>query len=405
MKTQRQKTLALLCAILYLTYIYYAIYNNILNNSATVIMSHFSIGESRQGLIVTVQAIGGLASGLLLAFFGERFNKIRSLAAGVIILAAASLMFSFSPSFSYGYMLICAVVAGFGVTLIDILINGTIPDVFRSRSSTLLPVGQGVYSIGAMSAPIIVTALINPQQTSSYSRAYLVVVALGSVLAAALLIASRFATQYTPYADMSKIKASASGNPAEIFKSKKAWIIIAISFLYYSFELGYCTWLPTYAQKVLGMTFADAGRLMSLVFLGNLIMRFASPLLLKRMSTRRAFILLCSAAFVSATACFIIKSASLAFVLMPLAAFFSGAASPSIMLISTSVFPTRTASASSAVIMSISLSSIIVPYFMGIIAEKFSFSLSIFVIVILLGLSVIAMYLFKDQSPVTSRQL
>lgn len=402
MKTQRQKTLALLCAILYVTYVVYAIYNNIINTSATVVMNHFGIGESRHGLILTVQSIGGLTAGLFLAFFGERFNKIRALGVGTLILAAASLLFSLSPTMSYGYLLLCAIIAGIGVTMMDVIINGMIPEIYKERSAALLPVGQGVYSIGAMSAPIIVTSLIDPANTGSYYKPYLVVFVFGSVVATALLLMSLRATKYTPYADMSALRASASGNPAEIFKSKKAWIIIAISFLYYSFELGYCTWLSTYAQKVLGMSFSEAGKLMSLVFLGNLIMRFAAPFILKRVSTRHAFIVLCSAALVSATACFVIKSASLAFILMPLAAFFSGAASPSLMLLSTGIFPTRTASASSAVIMSISVSSITIPYIMGLIAERFSFSISIFVIVITLGLSIVAMYLFKDQSPVVS---
>lgn len=397
---ERKRALNALCIIFYFTFVIYAIYNNILGNAATVIMEHFGITESRQGLIVTIQSVGGLATGLFLAFCGERFDKIKGVATGMLVMGAACAMFYFSPNNPYLYILVCALLGGIGVNAADIMINGALTEVFADRGTTIVPLGHGIYSVGAMMAPIIVTSLIQPAQTATFSRPYLLVMTGSVISGVALLIVDAKAKKYTPYANMAASRAEAAGNPAEIFKTKKAWIIIAISFLYFSFELGYSTWMPTYAQTVLGMSFAASGRLMTVMFCANLIMRFLAPAVFKRVSIRKAFILFCALAAMSAAGCFIVKNATLAFILMPMASFFSGVASPGLILISSRVFPTRTASASSAVLMSISVSALTLPYLMGLIAEKVGFQVSIFTIVITLALSVVVMALFKDQSPV-----
>ena len=309
-----------------------------------------------------------------------------------------ALRWGFAPHNPYAYMLICAAAGGFGVYIIDILINSAIPETYGPKSVTLLPLGHGIYCVGAMAAPIVATTLIDPASSESFSRPYLVIAVLSAVMAAAMFVISRMATPFTPYAKLNK--SNSKSDPFEIFRSKKAWIIIALSFCYFSFEAGYCNWLPTYARDVLGMSFKTAGTLMTIVFFSSLIMKFFASYIFRKTSIRWAFIISCSLSSVLAAACFIIRDAKLAFVLMPLSVLFSGVASPGLILTSCRVFPKRTASASSAVLMSISISSIILPYIMGLIAENIGFQFSIFTIVIMEAAAVVIMALFRDQTPV-----
>lgn len=389
----------MLCGAFFLSFTVYAVYNNILSNAAPVIMKHFGITESMHGLIITMQAVGGLAVGVFISFFGERFNKIKGVACGILMLGLTALLFYFSPQSSYLFLLVCAIMGGVSTFIADILINGALPEVFAENSSTVVPLGHALYSVGAMLTPLAVTAIINPEITSSYSKPYIIVVILGAVVGTSLLLINRKAVEYTPYRDMTVLKNRSVSNPAEIFKNKKAWMIIAISFFYFSFEMGYINWTPTYAQTVMGMSFEQSGRLMSAIFLGNLIMRFVAPGLFKKLKPRTVFLILWPLALVSAAVCFIFKNATLGFILLPLMAFCTGMSAPGLILISTGVFPTRTGAASSAVLNSINVSSLMVPYIIGLLTEKLGFSISIFTIILGLAIAIILMYTFKNQSP------
>ena len=82
----------------------------------------------------------------------------------------------------------------------------------------------------------------------------------------------------TPYADMTAIRRRARANPAEIFRDGRAWIFLLSAFMNLCFQNGVTTWLPRYCSEVRGYGFTAAGLMVTVFFLGALIMRLLSPL-------------------------------------------------------------------------------------------------------------------------------
>lgn len=82
-------------------------------------------------------------------------------------------------------------------------------------------------------------------------------------------------------------------NPAEIFRDKRAWLYLLCCFLYLCFQNGIAVWLPNYYKTVHHMAGGAANAMLTLFFLGALVVRMLSPLVYKRMPVRTFYLLTC----------------------------------------------------------------------------------------------------------------
>ena len=104
---------------------------------------------------------------VFLGLFGERLNKVYALAAGLLLLGAASVLTGLIPDIApraaaYAYMLAFSLAGGVGYISVDLLTNSLIADVFRAGKNRVLPYAHAFYGGGAMLAPVFVTALVSP---------------------------------------------------------------------------------------------------------------------------------------------------------------------------------------------------------------------------------------------------
>ena len=248
----------------------------------SLIMKYFNITESRHGFIITVQSIGGIITAIWLSLFGERYNKIYVISLCLALMAAGSILTGVIPAFfpAGGYMLLLVfvLIAGIGYTGIDVMMNGVITETYPERKSTILPVAHAFYSTGAMVAPLFVTLTVNAVKAETFSTPFLLVGILSAVVFAAYLVTGRKIMPSTPYADMKAFKIRANENPAEIFRTLRAWLILFACLLYFSFMYGLSVWMPTFFQQERGMGHQLSGLMSTILFFGELLMGFVSPL-------------------------------------------------------------------------------------------------------------------------------
>ncbi|MBQ6372111.1 MAG: MFS transporter [Oscillospiraceae bacterium] len=243
-----KKLLIVLCFLMYLLYGMY--FGGFGANSGSM-MKFFGIGESRQGMIMTVQSVGCIVMSVLLGIAGERINKLKGLFFGVVVMGIAGLLIGTLPIYTaqgngYGTMLCFSVFGGIGYITIDLLMNGAVADVFRERKTTFLPYVHAFFGAGSMIAPLFVSLLADPSSPASFSMPYLVIGACSLVLGAVVFAAVRKVTPETPYADMAPIRARASANPLEVFADIRAWQFFLCCFLYLCFQTGLVAWLPRF---------------------------------------------------------------------------------------------------------------------------------------------------------------
>lgn len=364
---------ALLFALCCAGFVLYGMYCNSFGTNAEAAMAYFGIGEVKNGAILTVQSFGCLAAAVVLGLFGERLNKVYAIAASMTLLGTASVCIGLIPNLAprteaYVLMLCFALVGGVGYISVDLLTNSIMADVFQENKNRVLPYAHAFYGAGAMVAPLFVTFLVSPERPETFARPYLAIGAATVIVGIAAAAAGRAIVPETPYADMSEIRNRARQNPAEIFQDGRAWVFLLSAFMNLCFQNGMTTWLPRYCSEVRGYDFAASGMMVTVFFLGALVMRLISPLVYAKMEPRRFY----RATLLSSAVLFLVFlllpiqdwAASL---IMCILGFLQGATVPTLVIICCDAFPQRTASATSIVVFGISLASMTAPAAMGAI--------------------------------------
>lgn len=394
MKRNTTVIFSVLTGLLFLMYVLYGIYFNAIGANAESIMAFFRITEGQQGSIMTVQSVAAIALTIVLSLFGERMNKLYGLLAGLAVLGVAAAGIGIMPLYTtvgHGFGVYCAFIllGGFGLITLDLLMNGAVADLFPTRKETLLPVIHAFYGTGAMLSPLFVTWLANPAESVTFARPYLVLGCLAVAASIVSVIVMKKAMPQTPYADREALRARRSENPAEIFKDGRAWLMLIGCMLYSCCQIGLSAWLPQYALNVLHVEAELSNLMLTLYFLGALLSRFLSPLVYRKMAVKRFYglsLLASVAAFLGFLFLPVPIWAKCIFVV--LVGLLQGAAVPAQVILCCDLFPTRSASASSLVILGISFAGLLSPLVMGKLIERVGYGLPMGLLCICVVLSV-----------------
>lgn len=409
-KRKLPKCMAVLTGLCFLMYFLYGIYFNSVGANAENMMSFFGITESQQGMILTVQSVACIVMTVVLGLFGERINKLYGLMAGLAVLGAAAIAIGTIPQYrtqgsGFSLLLVFVLVGGFGLITLDLLMNGAIADLFPKQKNTLLPVVHAFFGTGSMLAPLIVTALANPSRPETFANPYLV---LGSSALLAALVAvfvMKKAKPMTPYADMKTVRARTNGNPAEIFTDVRAWLFLLCCMLYSCFQIGLSAWLPQYAQTQMDLSYELSNTMLTLYFLGALAARFLSPLVYRKMRVKTFYVLSLSlSALVFLAFLFLPLSFIVRCILLVLTGLLQGPAVPAQVILCCDTFPTRTASASSLVVLGISLASLVAPAAIGALIESVGYQFPMVLIAAAVLLSVGVLLWIGKIRPKTRNQ-
>ena len=129
--------------------------------------------------------------------------------------------------------------------------------------------------------------------------------------------------------------------------------------------------------------------MLTLYFLGALVIRLISPAIYRHMPVKRYYLISIGASVAVFTVFLLIPSQSLMIrrILLIVTGLLQGIAVPSLQLLVTDAFADRTASASSAIVLGVSLSVLLAPLIMGAIIESAGYMLAMWFIIVLLLLS------------------
>ena len=394
MKQKMKGCMIVLLLLCFAGFITYGIHFNAFGTSTETMMGFFQIDETQQGLILTVQSIGGIVMTVLLGLYGERLNKIHGIALGLGVMGVASVLIGTIPAYcqsgsGYALMLLFSLIAGLGSITVDLLMNGVIADVYPDRKHVFLPYVHAFYGVGAMLAPLFVSALTAPDVPATFAQPYLVLGILSVVLCGALFLNALRVNPHTPYRDMSALRRQSRGNPAEVFKDGRAWLFLAAGFLYLCFQTGLSAWLPQYAMNRLSFSYDSSARMVTFYFLGALIMRLVSPMIYKKISVRNFYVLTISLSTVLyAFFLFLPMGETAAKIIIFCMGLLQGASVPAMVILCSDAFPGRSASASSVIVLSVSLASLIGPSVMGSVIKSGGYVWSMVMILICLPLSI-----------------
>ncbi len=384
-------------AICCIIYCLCAVFANAFGITSPDLQAFLGTTETQQGLIVTFQSIGGLLAAIFLALYGERFNKIKTIAVGTAAVAVSALLVGLLPcffsqesgrSFAYNLLFIVLAIGGIGNSTVDLTMNGMVADLYSKSKGLHIPVIHTFYGAGAMITPIIFMCSI-PLWTGAprFSTPYLIIALVGLTCFAAYAFSAKKVIPLSPYADMRATRQLVCHNPAEVFTSLRSWALIFIAFLYAAFQYGLSIWLSTYNIQQVGLSQAHSGYVVSAYFSVALVMRLFSPKILTRLSASKYYAIFGIAASISLSAAFCSSSSAVFIIFLLLGGFLQGGLVPCFMIIASDALPNRQSAAAAFFLIAMNLAGLLVPLIMGVIIEHISFRLAMLFIIFCLFLS------------------
>ena len=394
-------------AICCIIYFLCAVFANAFGITSPDLQVFLGTTETQQGLIVTFQSIGGLLAAIFLALYGERFNKIKTIAVGTVAVAASALLVGLLPCFSpqesgrsFAYNLLFAVLAigGIGNSTVDLTMNSMVGDLYSKSKELHIPVIHTFYGAGAMLTPIIFMCSF-PLWTGapSFSTPYLIIALVGLTCFAAYTFSAKKVIPHSPYADMRAARQQVTHNPAEVFTSLRAWGLILIAFLYAAFQYGLSIWLSTYNIQRAGLSQTHSGYVVSAYFSVALVMRLFSPKILTRISASKYYAIFGAAAAISLAVAFCSNSTVVFIIFLLLGGFLQGGLVPCFMIVASNAFPNRQSAAASLFLIALNLAGLLVPLMMGVVIEYISFQLAMLFITLCLFLSAVFLNLRRKS--------
>ncbi len=347
----------------YFLMIIFAISVTMLSPMMPVIMREFNLTMSQGGLIMTFQSIGGLFVTFLLIFMADRYNKALLIIAGYIIFVITSFAISFISIFQV--LLILFFLFGIGTRAIDNLNNSYLAEKYPEKRGLYLNLLHGFFGIGALTGPIFASVLIN---RGVYWGNIFRILGIFSLL---VLIYFIIITRRDDKRKKNNTKKDL--NIKLILSNPQTWIFSLMMLLYVGNQSALTTWLPTYMEVYIEAPTVIAGLSLTAFWTGIIVSRFIAilytdqynNLFLIKWGNLAGGIILILALF-SETHWFLI----IAFCLV---GFFPGATFALIIDSASNLFPENTGTITSLIFIVLNLSVMFFPWFVGLLADYFTF--------------------------------
>jgi len=356
-------------SLLFLAYVCYAFFTMLLGSEAPLMMRFYNITEAEQGFITTVLSVGGITAAVLCSLFGERFKKLKALGFGLALLALATVLIGLAPP--YLIVIVCALFAGIAYTFIDIMVSSTFTQYFSSNAKTLLPMAHMFFGIGAMIGPYMMTAIVNPDLARSFTLPFLLIGGLCAVTFALYSFSARKVSTNVQATGLQMEK----GRPADAFRTKRFWTVLAGGLLYCCFTTGILAWYPTYFNETKGLSLDMSGLMLTLFFAGSLVMRFFGPFFFSRIKPQKIFIWFSMFSALSMVLALTMENIILIGLFTVLSGAFQAFNMAALVFIGCALFPTRHASGTSVAVFSYNIGGMIAPVLLGALARNMGFQI------------------------------
>ena len=217
------------------------------------IVDHFALVGAEQGYMISMNNIGMTAAIISTIAIHFKFKKSSMLTLSALLAVVMMALTGLAGTFAV--LLIVSLVFGFAMGWFDPYINSCVIDANPAGSAKYQSALQGFYSIGAIIAPLVVSALL---LKGSWREVYLILAPLISVALVIYIFSVRKAGKTISFSNMESKKISGSEILSFLKKKKSIWLLLTC-LAYYIMQYGLFAWLVRYmsvqyGQEALGMT-------------------------------------------------------------------------------------------------------------------------------------------------------
>jgi len=221
------------------------------------VIDDYSVGDATAASLEAFKDLSIAAASFLLASYIPRIGYRRSMLIGLLAVTGASMLVAAVAGFWVTPVLY--MVVGVSFALMKGAVYSTIGLITRDQQehTSLMNVLEGVFQVGALTGPLFFSLAIG--LNFSWNTTYWLI-AVVSALAFVLLLA-------TPLDESEVASHPEQAGFLEMIKLLRlpmVWVFVLCAWLYVMIEQSFGTWLPTFHERIFGLTPAVAAGLLSL---------------------------------------------------------------------------------------------------------------------------------------------
>ena len=334
-------------------------YQSVVLNS---VVESFHLVGGAQGIMSSFISIGAVVAFLTAPLLQGRLKKTT-----VLLIGSGILVFSFfllGMARALVTLIAASLLTGLGFGWVDANCNAVMVDLHHDKSAKYLGMLHGGFGVGGLIAPLLIGALLSVVNWHAVSFLMSLIIALAGFVFLALIAAARKGVP-EPAKEQ---PLTFSGVKAFLFKRKNMWMLLA-TMLYAGSQAGFLVWIVRYMTLQYHAESLGAISL-SLYWVFVTISRFSAP----RLKIRPLVLFLSGVllTFVFQTIGVLSGSAVVMCAMGGVVGFVSGHCVPMILSEASCDNPGNSSLVVSSLLVSIFVSNIISPLFMGALASTFS---------------------------------
>ena len=210
------------------------------------VIEQFGLIGAQQGYMTSMINIGTTAAILSTFVFRWKYQKTTMLIVSILLSALMLALTGFSTTFSM--LLIVSLALGVGLGWTDTYANSCVIDADREGSAKNQSALQGWYGIGAIIAPILVSALL---LKNNWQEIYLILVPIILVPLIIYIFTMRFTSRHISFSGMESKKLTKAEILSFIKEKKSIWLLVTCV-AYYTMQYGLFAWLVRYMNVQYG---------------------------------------------------------------------------------------------------------------------------------------------------------
>jgi len=387
---------------LYLLMFAYAVSCTMLGPLLPAIRAEYGLTLSQAGLMTTFQGVGGSASvlgGILVADLLRRSASVRATFTVYGASVFAVVLLPWYPALVALFFLI-----GASTRLMESFVNVYVADLHLRHRGFYLGLLHACFGLGALLGPSISALVI--QRHLPWSTVF-VELAVFCLLALAFFVFAERKAGGDIGMPRTRPRARSGSGPVALLKglapmrSRAALILCSLTFLYVGFANGLSVWIPSYMSERFAVSPVQASVPVSGLWIGIIGGRVVSSFLSRRFEGTKLLLLSNVVAAIVVLVAFTVDNYLSLTVGLLVAGLFVGSTNPMAYALLNERFPEHRASASSALTFAGTLGLMIVPWLVGMVAERAGFWLGLLVLGLcpcgLAGLS--GVLAFSRQNP------
>lgn len=275
---------------LFLNFFVFAILLNTVGIVIKRVIDDYGVTEAMAASLEAYKDLSIAVASFLLASYIPRFGYRRSMLAGLLAVTLASMLVALVTGFWVTPVLY--MIIGVSFALIKGAVYSTVGLVTRDQGehTSLMNLLEGVFQVGALVGPLFFSVVMGMQ--FSWYETYWIIAVVSALAFLLLLFTSLDESEVAAHPEQAGLL-----EMLKLLRFPMVWIFVICAWLYVMIEQSFGTWLPTFHERIFGMSPAIAAGMLS-VYAGSIALsRFVMGSLSRRIPWMPAQMTMLGAAF------------------------------------------------------------------------------------------------------------